>query len=543
MISKKRALVYLVILAAAVAVVWQYQSVPQLEGPAASVLHRGLSTDPESVDPHKARSVAAGEVLRDIGEGLLSYSPTGELVAGAAKEWNISDDGLVYTFRLREDARWSNGDPLTAQHFEFSFRRLVDPATAAFYSSMIAAVVNAPAIVAGEKPPSDLGVESLDDHTFVVTLARPTPYLLSLLTSPSTFPVHPGSIARHGDAFTRDGNLLSNGAYKLESWEPGSVLALSRNEQYWNNAATAIDEVRHHVVTQEMTQLNRYRAGELDITDVVPSDSFAKVREEYPDELHVAPYLGVYYYGFNLTKPPFKDSPELREALSMAIDRDVLVEKITGRGEVAAYSWVPPGVDNYEPRRFYYADQAQDERNAHARRLLAEAGYGPDNPLRFELRYNTSDEQQRIALAIQAMWKDALGVEVTLINEEFQVLMANMLAGEVTQVFRSSWIGDYNDAHTFLSIMESGNASNMPRYASDEFDGQTRRAAGQVDPRHRRLSLEEAERVLLSDHPVIPLYFYVSKHLVSPKVMGWEDNVLDYHYSQHLSLAPTDATP
>jgi len=543
MISKKRTLVYLVILAAAVAVVWQYQSVPQLEGPVASVLHRGLLTDPESVDPHKVRSVQAGDVLRDIGEGLLSYSPTGELVAGAANEWSISDDGLVYTFRLRDDARWSNGDLLTAQHFVYSFRRLVDPATAAFYSSMIADVVNAPAIVAGGKPPSDLGVEAVDDHTFVVTLARPTPYLLSLLTSPSTFPVHPGSIAQHGDAFTRDGNLLSNGAYKLDSWEPGSVLALSRNEQYWNNAATAIDEVRHHVVTQEMTQLNRYRSGELDITDVVPPDSFAQVREEYPDELHVAPYLGVYYYGFNLTKPPFKDSPELREALSLAIDREVLVEKMTGRGEAAAYSWVPPGVDNYEPRRFNYADQTQDERNAHARRLLAEAGYGPDNPLRLELRYNTSDTQQRIAAAIQAMWKEVLGVEAKLINEEFQVLMANARAADVTQVFFSSWIGDYNDAHTFLSILESGNSSNMPRYASDEFDDQMQRAAGQVDPYHRRLSLEEAERVLLSDHPVIPLYFYVSKHLVSPKVIGWEDNVLDYHYSQHLSLAPTDATP
>ena len=227
----------------------------------------------------------------------------------------------------------------------------------------------------------------------------------------------------------------------------------------------------------------------------------------------------------------------------MAIDREVLVEKITGRGEAAAYSWIPPGVNNYEPRRFYYADQTQDERNAHARRLLAEAGYGPDNPLRFELRYNTSDEQQRIALAIQSMWKDALGVEASLINEEFQVLLANVAAADITQVFFSSWIGDYNDAHTFLSILESGNSSNMPRYASDEFDDQMRRAAAQVDPRHRRLSLEEAERVLLSDHPVIPLYFYVSKHLVSPKVMGWEDNVLDYHYSQHLSLAPTSVTP
>ena len=511
--------------------------------PAASVLHRGLSSDPESVDPHKARSVQALEVLRDIGEGLMSYTASGELVAGTARDWTISDDGLTYTFHLRENARWSNGDPVTAKHFVFGLRRLVDPATAAFYSQMLGDVVTAKEIIAGDAPPADLGVEAADDRTLVITLVRPTPYLLSLLTFPSTFPIHPGAIAEHGEAFTRAGNLLSNGAYKLDSWEPGSVLELSRNERYWNNAATAIDEVRHHVVTQEMTELNRYRSGEIQITGSVPPDSFEQVRKEYPEELHIAPYLGVYYYGFNLTKPPFKDNPQLREALSMAIDRDVLVAKITGRGEAPAFSWVPLGVDNYEPRRFNYADQSQDERNAHARRILAEAGYDDESPLQIELRYNTSDTQQRIALAVQAMWKDVLGVETTLINEEFQVLLANMRQQEVTQVFRSSWIGDYNDAHTFLGIMESGNASNMPGYANDEFDSLMQSAAEQTDPKLRRVYLEEAERVLLADHPVIPLYFYVSKHLVSPEVVGWGDNVLDYHYSQHLSLAPTDATP
>jgi len=512
-------------------------------GPEASILHRGLSVDPESVDPHKSRSVQAAEVLRDIGEGLLSYSATGELVGGAAEEWTVSEDGLTYTFHLRGGAHWSNGDTVTAEDFVFSFRRLVDPDTAAFYAQMLGSIVNAQAIVAGEKPPSDLGVDAVDERTLVITLDQPTPYLLSLLTYPSTFPVHPGSIAQHGDAFSRPGNLLSNGAYTLDAWEPGSVLKLSRNEQYWNNDETAIDVVNHHVLTQEMTELNRYRAGEIDITGSVPPDSFQQVRSERPAELHIAPYLGVYYYGFNLTKPPFKDNPQLRAALSMAIDRDVLVEKITGRGEEPAYSWVPPGVDNYEPRRLAYADMSQDERNAHARRLVHEAGYGPDNPLQIELRYNTSDTEQRMALAIQSMWKGALGVETTLINEEFQVLLANTQAREVTQVFRSAWIGDYNDAHTFLNIMEGGNPANQPAYASEEYDSLMQRAAQQVDLGRRRLWLEEAERVLLADHPVIPLYFYVSKHLVSPDVVGWGDNVLDYHYSQHLSLAPAGATP
>ena len=516
---------------------------PGNDSPQVSTLNRGLASDPESLDPHKMRSVQAGDVLRDIGEGLAGYTATGELVAAAAESWTVSEDGLTYTFKLRAAARWSSGDAVTAEHFAFSLRRLVDPATASFNAHLIAGVLNATAIAAGELDPAMLGVDATDEHTLVVTLSQPTPYFLALLTYPSTFPVHPEAIAAHGDAFTRPGVLLSNGAYKLDAWEPGSMLRLSRNEHYWNNAQTAIDAVNHHVLVQEVTELNRYRAGEIHLTSAIPPDSFQQLRKERPEEMHVAPYLGVYYYGFNLSKPPFKDQPELRKALSMAVDRDVLVSSITGRGEAAAYSWVPPGVDNYAPRQLAFAGQSQKERNALARRLITEAGYGPDNPLTFELRYNTSDTHQRIALAVQSMWREALGVEATLVNEELQVLLANMREAEVTQVFRSSWIGDYNDAHTFLSILQTGNPSNTPLYASDEYDDLMRRAGEQIDPMRRRLYLEEAERILLTDHPVIPLYFYVSKHLVSPEVRGWGDNVLDYHYSQHLSLAPADANP
>jgi ABC-type oligopeptide transport system substrate-binding subunit len=248
--------------------------------------------------------------------------------------------------------------------------------------------------------------------------------------------------------------------------------------------------------------------------------------------VRLSPYLAVDSYGFNLPRPPFADKPELRQALSMAVDRETLVEKVIGRGEAPAYSWVPPGVNNYEPIRFSYADMTQAERNATARRLYHEAGFSKDNPAQIELRYNTSDIQQRIALAIQAMWAETLGVETTLVNEEFQVLLANMREARVTQVFRSSWIGDYNDAHTFLNILESGNPANTPRFANETFDQLMQQAAVQTDLHKRRLFLEEAERVLLREHPVIPLYFFVSKHLVSPKVQGWGDNVLNYHYSR-----------
>jgi ABC-type oligopeptide transport system substrate-binding subunit len=503
---------------------------------AISVLSRGLSTEPESLDAHKARSTQAADVLRDIGEGLVSYSASGELTPGAAESWDVSDDGLTYTFHLRPNARWSNGEAVTAEHFVFGLRRLVTPATAAFYAQMLADVSNAEKVTSGVMQPSTLGVEAIDKQTLVIRLERPTPYLVSLLTHPATFPMHPRSIEEHGDAFARAGNLLSNGAYVLAEWIPGSVISLRRNKAYWNDAATAIDKVQHHVLTQEMTELARYRAGEIQITSSVPPESFAQVVEELGDQLHLSPYLGVYYYGYNLTKPPFQSNPELRQALSMAIDRELLVEKIVGRGETPAYSWVPPGVDNYEPTLFGYAQLSQDERNSIAQGLYKEAGYDAEKPLQLELRYNTSDTQQRVALAIQSMWREVLGVETELINEEFQVLLANMRDREITQVFRSSWMGDYNDAHTFLSIMQSDNSANTPAYNSGEFDSLMKRAADQVDMDRRRLYLEEAERVMLADHPAIPIYFYVSKHLVSPEVEGWGDNVLDYHYSQHLSL-------
>jgi len=486
-----------------------------------SILNRGISSDPESLDAHKARSLQAADVLRDLGEGLISFTATGEMTAGTAESWDVSDDGLTYTFHLRPDAKWSNGDAVTAAHFVFGLERLVDPATAAFYAQFVSEIAE---------------TEAVDDQTLIIRLARPTPYLLSLLAHPATFPMHPGALSEHGDNFARPGSMLSNGAYVLTAWIPGSVITMQRNEHYWNNANTAIDEVRHHVMTQEMTELARYRAGEMDVTGSVPPDSFEQVKKEMGDQLHVSPYLNLYYYGYNLAKPPFKDSPDLRQALSMAIDRNLLVEKVAGRGETPAYSWVPPGINNYEPTVLSYAGLTQDERNQIAQSLYKEAGYNADNPLKIELRYNTSDTHRRIALAIQSMWRDVLGVEVTLINEEFQVLLANIQAREITQVFRSSWVGDYNDAHTFLSILQSDNAANVPGYRSEKYDSLMQSAAEQVDLGRRRLYLEDAEREMLADHPAIPIYFYVSKHLVSPRVEGWGDNVLDYHYSQHLSL-------
>lgn len=530
-------MVLAVVLALAVGVAWLLDNAPDDTGHTTSVLNRALVAEPESLDPHKIRTKQAGDVLRDIGEGLVGYTESGELIPTGAERWEISDDGLSYRFFLRPDARWSTGDAVTAEHYVFSFRRLIDPATASFYAEVLVDLENAAAIIAGEQPAETLGVEASGEFELTVRLERRIPYFLSLLTNPAAYPVHPASLQQHGAAYARPGNLPSNGAYKLDAWVIGSVIELSRNTFYRDNDNTAIDAVHHHVITDSVAELNRYRSGELDITYSVPPEAFAEVKRERPGELRVSPYQSVYFYGFNLTKPPFRDNLPLRRALSMAIDREDLVEKITGRGEQPAYGWVPPGMLNYESQHFFYSSMSRAERHSAARRAYDEAGYGPRKPASIELRYNTSDVTQRIALAIQAMWRDVLGVETKLINEEQQVLLSNIRAMEITQVFRTAWTGDYNDANTFLYMFKSDSPSNLFGYRSETYDSLMESAADQVDPIRRRFFLEEAEAEMLSDHPVIPIYFYVSKHLVSPRVRGWGDNVLDYHYSQYLSFA------
>lgn len=504
--------------------------------PEARLLNRGIGPEPETLDPQLARTTQSHIALRDLFEGLVSYSAEGVLVAAAASRWEISADGLRYKFWLRPEGRWSNGETVVARDFVYSFRRLVDPETAAFYAETLNSVVNAAEITAGNKPPEALGVEATSRFELEITLREPTPYFLSLLAQAATYPVREATVVEFGEQFARAGKLVSNGAYRLAKWEIGLAITLIRNEQYWNNKNTAIDVVRHHVTVEPSVELFRYRAGELDVTSTIPSEAFARIRDERPAELRVSAFLGTYYYGLNLNYPPLGDNPELRQALSMAIDREALTASVTGRGEQPAYSWIPPGVQNYESPVLSYATLSTEKRNAAAKRLYTEAGYNEANPLQIQLRYNTSETHKNIALAIQAMWRHTLGFEAELINEEFRVLVTNMRAMKITQIFRSSWNGDYNDAYAFLAMFESDNPSNMFGYSNEDYDLQLKRAAKQTNPARRRLYLEEAERVLLADLPVIPIYYHVSKHLVSPSVRGWQDNVLDYHYSQHLSF-------
>ena len=499
------------------------------------VLHRGNGAEPQTLDPHRGEGVPSSNLHRDLFEGLTIEAPNGAVVPGVAESWDISVDGTVYTFKLRENARWSNGDPVTAYDFEYGMRRSVDPATLSNYSSILEPIVNASEVIRGELPPEKLGVEALDDYTLVIRLTGPTPYLPGLLNHSTTYPVNRQNIEEFGPKFIRGGNLVSNGAYRLVEWIPQSHIELERNEYYRDNENTTIDTVFYYPTENQDAELKRFRAGELDITEDIPQKQVAWVREKFPDSVRIDPYLGSYYYGFNVTKPPFDDNPALRKALALAIDRKIIAEQVAGAGELPSYGWVPP-VTGYEQRQAEWAAWTQTEREEEARRLYTEAGFGPGKPFKVDLMYNTNENHKRIAVAIAAMWKQVLGVETTLTNQEWKVFLDTRNRQEDTQVFRGGWIGDYNDAFTFTQLMYSTNEMNHPGYASAAYDELVQRAGMEGDLAERARILGEAESLLLEDLPIIPVFFYVSTHLVRPWVGGREPNIMDHHYTKNLYI-------
>ncbi|MGH8481019.1 MAG: peptide ABC transporter substrate-binding protein [Nevskiaceae bacterium] len=485
---------------------------------AETVLNRGNSVEPESLDPHRARGVSASNVLRDLYEGLTTESPAGAIVPGAAERWEAAADGRSYTFHLRADARWSSGEPVTAGDFVESWQRLRAPATASPVAQLLSAVE---------------GAQAADARTLQVRLRVPTPHLPALLSHPAAFPVHAAN--RAGAAFA-PGTLVGNGAFRLASWTAHARLVLERNPHYHGRAGVAVDRVVFHPTESPGSELKRYRAGELDWTDTIPASQARWIRQHLGGELHVAPYLGTYFYGFNLTRPPFKDNLVLRRALALAVDRETLVASILGTGEVAAYSWVPPGIAGYTPQRPQWANWPAEQRLAEARRLYAEAGYSAGRPLEVELRYNTGDNHKRVALAVAWMWRQALGVRTRLVNEEYKVFLQNRRSRVHTQLFRADWIGDYDAAASFAERMHSGSGLNDTGYASAPYDALVTQAAAEPDTARRRALLEQAEQVLLEDLPVMPLYFYVSRHLVKPYVTGWQRNIMDHHYSRYFRI-------
>ena len=504
--------------------------------PHEAILVRGGGPDPDSLDPQKARGFEAQSVLRDLCEGLTTLDKHAAVAPGVASTWGASPDGKTYVFKLRREARWSNGQPLVAADFVAALERLVDPATGSGYAQYIDVIVNAADITAGRKPPRSLGVTAPDDSTVAIQLATAAPYLPTLLSHPATCPVHRPTLAQHPEGFARPGVMLSNGAFVLKEWVQGSYILAARNHYYWNDAATHLDAVKYLLIPDENAELARYRGGELEITFVVPRGQFDWIKAHLAAELHVFPQLATYYYGFNLRRPPFRDNLKLRRALSLVVDRDKLAQLVLRVGELPAWGWVPPGVDHYTSQSFDYRSAPLAERLREAQRLYAEAGFSREHPVRFELRYNSGEVHTKLAVAVASMWKEALGADVRLTQVEFKSLLQDIDRGDV-EMFRSSWTGDYNDAYTYAQYLKSDFGVNLPHYSSAEYDALVTRAAAETDAGRREALLEEAERVALREHPLIPLYFYVNKHLVKPEVLGWYDNVMNVVYSRDLALS------
>jgi len=498
------------------------------------VLLRAVAAEPDSLDPQKAASVEAHTILRDLCEGLITLDRDGLPQPGAAQAWQLSEDGRTYTFSLRQHLRWDDGRPLVAEDFVNGLRRLADPQTASPYAQFDARIKNAAAVFAGTAPASALTVEAIDDHTVRIELETPEPYLPALLAHPSMCPARrdeetAGTVKRarvpHGNA-----------AYRVQDWVPGAYVLLTRNPYYWSSGAK-LQNVKYVFTSDAQTEFNLFRAGLLHITSTIPRSQLPLLRSDFAAALHVAPLLATYYYGFNLRRAPLGTNPALRKALSLAIDRDRLTKDVLQGLELPAQAWVPSGVAGYGPQASPESLWPIAQREAEAKRLLRAAGYGTTNVLRVVLSYNSGEIHRRLAVAIASMWHDVLGVETKLESVEFKTLLDDITRGDV-EIFRSNWTGDFNDPMSFLNVFASDSGVNQVGYRNPAYDELLHKGFLSRDAASRRSTLESAERMLLADAVVIPLYFQVSKHLVAPKVRGWSENSLDIVYSKDLDLSP-----
>lgn len=499
------------------------------------VLRRGNGTEPQILDPQISEGVPESNIQRDLFEGLVAEDAAGELVAGLAKSWDISADGLTYTFHLQEQ-NWTDGSPFTAEDVVFALRRLVDPATGSKYAFIVYPIKNAKQITEGEiKDSSELGVKAIDAHTVEITLNAPTPYFLGLLTHSSTYPVPKAVVEKYGKDWTRAENIVSSGPFKMQEWTPQSQMVLVKSDSYWDKAAVKLDKVIFYPIEDQNTELKRYRANEIDWTYEIPNDQIKWIKENLAEELKLGDYLGIYYYGINTGKAPFKDNLKLRQALNLAIDRSILTEKVTGAGEKPAYGFVPPNVLHYQNYVPEYASWPREKQIEEAKRLYAEAGYSKDKPLKVELLYNTSENHKKIAVAVAGMWKQVLGVQTEMTNQEWKVYLQTRREKN-TQLFRAGWIGDYNDPYTFLELFQAGSGLNDVDFNSAQFDELLAKAALEQDLDARAKILQEAEKILIDEAPLVPIYSYVTKRLVKPYVKGYEINVMDHSRSKYMYI-------
>lgn len=502
----------------------------------ANVINIGNGAEPKDLDPHIVTGVPEHNILFNIFEPLVGKDPkTLDPIPGVAGNWTISKDGKTYTFKLRPDAKWSNGDPVTAQDFVYSWTRLLTPQIASEYAQNGYYIVNGKEFNTGKlKDASQLGVKALDDHTLEVKLVNPTPFFLSLLYHHSLYPVHKATIEKYGARWTRPENFVGNGAFTLDKWEMNKVITLKQNPHYWDKAGISIIQANYYPVEKLDTEEKMFRSGELHVTNEIPLEKIPTWQKDKSGAYQQHPYLGSYFYWVNVTKPPL-DNKLVRKALALGFSRKNIAEFVTRGGQLPGTMFTPPGTGGFQPKSQMPADEG---RIAEARALLKQAGYPDGKGLpTIEILYNTSDAHKKIAEALQQMWKKNLGIDVKLFNQEWKVYL-DALHSHNYQLARSGWIGDYNDPNTFLDMLVTGSQLNNAGYSNKKYDDLIAAAAKEQNKQRRLAIFQQAEDILLDDLPVIPIYIYTRVYLKSPTVQGWTPNIEDIHPLKYVSVTP-----
>lgn len=503
------------------------------------ILHWGNGDEPQELDPHIITGVPEHHLMIALLEGLVLKDPnTLEPIPGVAESWTISDDGTVYTFKIRDNARWSNGDALTAEDFRWSWERSLLPALGNQYSYMAFPIINAQAFSTGELTDfSQVGVKVLDKLTLEVTLNNPTPYFLQLLDHYSMFPVHRATIEKHGEPgergtrWTRVGSFVGNGPFILKQWDLNKVLIVEKSPTYWDRDTVKLNGIYFHPTQNITTEERMFRAGQLHYTNVVPPEKILNYRENNPESLHVSPYLGTYFYRIN-TRVKHLSDVRVRKALALSIDRKSLVKNVTKAGEIPAYTFTPPNTLGYT------ANSSESFNPDKARALLAEAGYpeGVGFPAT-EILYNTHEGHRKLAVAIQQMWKKELNIEIKLLNQDWKVYLDTETSGNY-EISRAGWIGDYVDPNTFLDLWLKDGGNNRTGWSNEEYERLVFQEAPQAKTQEARYeAFRKAEQILLDEMPIILVYTYVSKHLVHPSVKGLPGNLMDYPSYKNMYLS------
>lgn len=507
------------------------------EGLQSKTLHIGNGTEPKDIDPHIVTGVTEHNIISALLEGLVSEHPkTLEPLPGTAESWEISDNGKIYTFNLRSNARWSNGDPVTAEDFVWSWKRILTPSLGAEYAYQLFTIKNAKAFHNGDISDfKQVGIKAINPYTLQVELNYPTPYFLSLLTHYSTFPVHKptiltyGKIDDRGTHWTRPGNFVGNGPFTLTEWRLNYRISVEKNPHYWDANIVQLQNIRFYPIDNTHTEERMFRTDVLHVANSIPADKISMYQQQYANRITVNPYLGTYYYRFNVNSGPLKD-PRVRQALSKSIDRNIIVDAITKGSQLPAYTFTPPNTKGYTSSTSIKMDIDI------AKKLLAEAGYpdGENFPM-LELLYNTSDGHRRIAVAIQQMWKTALNIDITLLNQDWKVYLSRVQSQDY-DIARAGWIGDYPDPNTFLDMFVTDGGNNQTGWSNPRYDELITLASTQKSQSERYTSFQQAEAILLTESPIIPIYTYTRVQLKHPDVKGWWPNILDHHPYKYVSL-------